>query len=642
MCGIAGGVFWGNQVRDEAALAAVRKMVERLAHRGPDGKGVWRAGRTSDGPLVVLGHTRLAIIDTSNAGAQPMCAADESACITYNGETYNFGKLRSELERAGASFQSRSDTEVILRGYDVWGVDVLPRLRGMFAFGLWDAAEERLLLARDRLGIKPLYYFAADGFFLFASEVRALVATGLVPGRINPVALWHYLGYQSVPAPLTMIDGVRALEPGQWITVDARGRVASGEYWNMLTAACQSTDPSPSDARRQTADLLREAVSAHMVSDVPVGAFLSGGIDSSAVVALIRDAGHQPRTFSVGFDDRAFDETTYAELVARRFGADHTHIALRGADLLDRLPGALAAMDQPTGDGVNTYIVSSAVAERGLKVALSGLGGDEIFGGYPSFGRLGRVSDVARLWGRSPDRLRMLVGGAVRAVAGASVQGAKAAALVESDGSVASMFPVTRQMFSSGQRRALMPARVLHGIDPDDPYEQRLARAFERAPAASVFAQISYAEARTYMHDVLLRDTDQMAMAHALEVRVPLLDHELVEHVMRLPDRIKGPNGAAAKRLLVESLDGLLPDEIVRRPKQGFTLPFDRWMRGPLRAFCEEHLGDRGLGGCNLLEPVAVRRLWESFLAGARDVSWSRLWTLVTLDVWLDRNNLQQ
>jgi asparagine synthase (glutamine-hydrolysing) len=641
MCGIAGGVFWGDRVRDEAAFAAVREMVGRLAHRGPDGRGVWRAGRPANGPLVVLGHTRLAIIDTSDAGAQPMRTADESACITYNGETYNFGQLRTELERDGASFRSRSDTEVILRGYGTWGLDVLSRVRGMFAFGLWDAAQQRLLLARDRLGIKPLYYCAADGFFLFASEVRALLATGLVPRRINPVGLWHYLGYQSVPAPLTMIDGVSALEPGHWITVDARGRVASGEYWNMLTAACESTDPSPSDARRQTADLLREAVSSHLVSDVPVGAFLSGGIDSSAVVALIREAGHQPRTFSIGFKERAFDETEYADLVARRFGADHTHIALRDADLLDRLPGAFAAMDQPTGDGVNTYIVSAAVAERGLKVALSGLGGDEIFGGYSSFGRLARVSTIARLWGRSPDRVRRLAGGAVRSVAGASVQGAKAAAVVASDGSVASMYPVTRQLFSPGQRRALMPARVLQAIDPEDPYEQPLARAFEKAPAASVFAQISYAEARAYMHDVLLRDVDQMSMAHALEVRVPLLDHALVEHVMRLPDRIKVPRGTP-KRLLVESLDGLLPDQIVRRPKQGFTLPFDTWMRGPLRAVCEQHLGDRGLGGRNLLEPVAVRRLWNSFLTGARDVSWTRLWTLVALDAWLDSNHLQQ
>ena len=637
MCGIAGGVFWSDSPSGDPS-AVVSAMVAQLSHRGPDGRGVHSAvasgGRRQS---VVLGHTRLAILDLSDAGSQPMQSRASGACITYNGETYNFRNLRSELERGGIRFDTQTDTEVVLSGYEAWGRDVLRRLRGMFAFALWDPAENRLLLARDRLGIKPLYYYRGEHCLLFASEVRALLASGLVPRRLDGTALWQYLGYQSLPAPRTIIDGVRALEPGHWMSVGVNGTVAQGEYWNMLAAARRPADVSPRDARARIGALLRDSVAAHMVSDVPVGAFLSGGIDSSAVVALMREAGHQPRTFSVGFDEPAFDESSHAELVARRFGAEHTHVALRGDDLLDRLPDALAAMDQPTGDGVNTYIVSGAVAERGMKVALSGLGGDELFGGYPSFARLARVADLTRMWGKSPDVLRTAAAGAVRALGGSSVQAAKAAAVVESDGSVASMFPLTRQLFSVEQRSALVDARLLERVDRTDFYDRLLADAYDRAPEAGLFAQISFAESRTYMHDVLLRDTDQMSMAHSLEVRVPLVDHLLVDDVMALPDGAKRPNGTP-KRLLVEALEGLLPDEIVHRPKQGFTLPFDPWMRGPLRSFCERRLA--ALGERHVVKPREIQRVWRSFLDGGKDVSWSRLWTLVVLDAWLDRNAL--
>jgi asparagine synthase (glutamine-hydrolysing) len=316
-------------------------------------------------------------------------------------------------------------------------------------------------------------------------------------------------------------------------------------------------------------------------------------------------------------------------------------VPLTGSDLLAQLPGALAAMDQPTGDAVNTYVVSGAVRSRGIKVALSGLGGDEIFGGYPSFARLSRVADLTRIWGRTPSGLRAFAASAVRTLGRSSVQATKAAAVLESDGSISSMFPLTRQLLSNEQRLALVEPQILERVvDQADPYDRLLADAYASAPSADVFAQISFAEARTYMHDVLLRDTDQMSMAHALEVRVPLLDHLLIDLVTSLPESVKQPGGDTPKPLLVESLNGLLPDSIVHRPKQGFALPFDPWMRGPLRAFCENRLGEHGLAGRGLMKAETIQRLWGSFLDGGKDVSWSRLWALVVLDSWLDTNNV--
>jgi asparagine synthase (glutamine-hydrolysing) len=645
MCGIAGGLFWGGRVTVTRAQSAVQAMVAAIAHRGPDGQGLHvssAAPESSTAPFAILGHARLAIIDISDAGAQPMGGPGQRPWITFNGEIYNFAALRAELETIGARFESQSDTETILRGYEAWGLDVVTRLRGMFALAIWDEARQRLLVARDRLGIKPIYWFAGDGFVLFASEVRALLASGLVPRRLDTTALWQYLGYQSIPAPRTLIEHVGAMNPASWLTVSASGDIAEGTYWRMLDATKSPIDVSREEALRLVGEKLRDAVSAHLVSDVPVGAFLSGGIDSSAVVALMCESGIQPRTFSVGFDEQAFDETAHASLVARTFGADHTHVPLSSGELLAQLPQALDSMDQPTGDAVNTYVVSGAVRARGLKVALSGLGGDEVFGGYPSFARLMRIADVSRVWGSMPGGLRRLAGTAVRAMGGRSIAAGKMAALVESDGEIASMFPLMRQVLSVGQRTALVSASVLDNIsDRQDPYDRLLEESFADVPEASVFAQISFGEARTYMHDVLLRDTDQMSMAHALEVRVPLLDHELVDLVTALPDAYK-QSGRTPKCLLVDSLDGLLPDDIVHRPKQGFTLPFDPWMRGPLREFCEQRLGEGGLADRGIMQPDAVAGLWRSFMEGRNDVSWSRLWVLVVLDAWLDRNGVRQ
>jgi asparagine synthase (glutamine-hydrolysing) len=561
--------------------------------------------------------------------------------ITFNGEIYNYREVRKQLDEDAGSWRSESDTEVILRAYERWGKDCLQRLRGMFAFALWDNERQELFIARDRLGIKPLYYYQAPGLFLFGSEVRSVLASDLVPRKLDAVALWEYLGYQSVPAPRTLVAGVKALRPGCWLSVDKTAQVSEGCYWDLLAnASREAQTASASESRQRVRELLEEAVALHLVSDVPVGAFLSGGIDSSAIVALVREAGQQPRTFSVVFDETKFDENVYARQIASRFQTDHREVHLTESSLLEQLPQALTEMDQPTGDGMNTYVVARAVRASGIKVALSGLGGDEFFAGYPSFKRLRRTIKYLRHWTIAPQGLRRLAAGAIKTLGGSSVQAAKAASIIGGDGTLASVFPVTRQVLSIEQRRSLMhDSWEQAGFELADPYVELLQEKYRETASAEMLSLISYAEGRTYMHDVLLRDTDQMSMAHALEVRVPLLDHKLVEYLMGLPDERKVSNGTP-KRLLVESLNGLLPEEIVQRPKRGFTLPFEPWMRGGLREFCEERLSMERTSGRGLFRPERVNELWQSFLAGRSDVSWSRLWILVVLEDWLERNRI--
>lgn len=623
MCGIAGILTFKDRPdasRGEHVASLnepLERMVGQLKHRGPDDSGItiFQEGATE----VALGHNRLAILDLSPAGHQPMRDPQNGNWIVSNGEIYNFKELRTRLDPDPKAWRSSSDTEVILGAYRRWGKDCLEHLRGMFAFALWDHERKELFIAKDRLGIKPLYYFSAPGLFLFASEVRALLASDLVPRKVDPTALWEYLGYQSVPAPRTLVEGVRLLKPGCWMTIDAEGAISERCYWDLLAnASTEARTATPAESRRRVRRILEEAVALHLVSDLPVGAFLSGGIDSSAIVALVREAGQTPRTFSVVFDESAYDENRYSTQIARRFQTDHTEVRLTGGELLDQLPSALACMDQPTGDGVNTYVVSRAVRSRGIKVALSGLGGDEFFAGYPSFKRLKRAMTYLKHFGSAPKSVRNFAASSVRTLGGSSVRAAKTAAMIGSDGTLASVFPITRQVLSTDQRYSLLNERwraLVAGMA--DPYVELLNGKYGAGSTAETLSLISYAEGRTYMHDVLLRDTDQMSMAHALEVRVPFLDHMLVEYLMGLPDALKISNGTP-KRLLVESLGGLLPDALVQRPKRGFTLPFDPWMRDGLRRFCEERLSPERIGSRGVFNLVACENCGGPFLTEAR------------------------
>jgi asparagine synthase (glutamine-hydrolysing) len=632
VCGIAGILAFEHS--DQIDLGArLERMVRAIDHRGPDGVGSWSAP-TSSGGRILLGHSRLAILDLTPAAAQPM--ERNRSVVTFNGEIYNFKDLRAELAGRGHQFRTSSDTEALLASMAEWGDDGLHRLSGMFAFGLWDGLTERLRLVRDRFGIKPLYYAIDNRALVFASEVRALLASGLVPGELDDEAVWHYLGYQTTPTPKTLIRGVRMLAPGETLDVTSDGTSRGRRYWGLLDAAAQEPMPaSRHTAIRTIRERLHSAVREHLVSDVPVAAFLSGGVDSGALVSVLASVDVRPRTFTVSLADAALDESAGAAATARHFEADHTAIRLDGRDLAEELPEILGAVDHPSGDGINTYVVSREVSRHGLKVALSGLGGDEIFGGYDSFRRLRAASSPVAQIARVPAGVRRAAASMVRAAGRGAVGAEKAAAVLTGDGSLAEMWPVTRQLFSDAARRQMLAPHLRR---TGDAYAAILQRAYDAAPSATFHARVSFAEARAYMHDVLLRDTDQMSMAHGLEVRVPLLDHRLASFVAALPD--EWMTSGRPKSLLIESLERPLPEAIVGAPKRGFVLPFETWMRGSLRRFCELQLGEQGIDGRDLLVPGEGRRLWTRFLAGSPGVTWARVWALVALNAWLERRAL--
>ncbi len=626
MCGIA-GIIGGKSA---GFRSGIYKMTRALRHRGPNDHGEF----IDD--WIAIGHRRLSILDLSSGGRQPIWSADGRYAIVYNGEVYNYEALRKQLCQAGYSFQTRTDTEVVLNAFIAWGAESVYRLNGMFVFAIYDAKEKQVFICRDRLGIKPLYYArCSDGAFLFASEVRSLLESGLIPRRLNRQVLPYYLAYQSVPAPNTLIEGVHMLLPGHYMVV-SRDKIVTHRYWHLLENAEQDArDHDVAVVKKEVRRRLEKAVSRRLVSDVPIGAFLSGGIDSSIIVGLMSQLQRQRvHTFSVTFDDPAFQDGHFARLVAKRFNTNHQEVHLTYDEVLSQIPEALAAQDQPSGDGINTYVVSKAVQKAGLTVALSGLGGDELFAGYSLFRRIILQQRALFFWRWMPRMFRGQFGRALHAV-NPSIATQKIKRLIASNGSLAEVYPLGRQCYSSDQVAALLP-----GSDGfEDPYTVFLQHAFNQAFAENVertlLTRISFAEARTYMHDVLLRDTDQMSMANALEVRVPFLDHELVEYVMGVTDENKVPRNMP-KQLLVESVGDLLPEEVVHRPKQGFVMPFDSWMKGPLRTMCVQHLNV--LAESSHFDGAVIDNYWNAFLHDEKMVSWSRLWLLVALGAWCEKN----
>jgi asparagine synthase (glutamine-hydrolysing) len=601
MCGIAGALV------SEAGTARglVERMNSRMEARGPDDAGAieFRAREH----VVALGSRRLAIIDPSAAGHQPMTDPERGVALVFNGMIYNFRELRDELIAAGESFASRSDTEVVLRAYVRYGADCVKRFRGMFAFAIWDGRCQELFLARDRLGIKPLYYTRAADGFVFASQVRALLASGHVPFELSAQAIRTFLSYGAVDEPLTAIDHVYALPAGCTAHVAPNGDTQIRPYWDF--PAIDERDSVERDLVAELEGVLTDSVHRHLISDAPIGVFLSGGLDSSLIAALSADAGSALKTVSVVFDEPRFSEAVYADAVARHVGSQHTEIVTTADQLATWSADAFEAMDQPTVDGVNTYVVARAAAGIGLKVALSGLGADELFDGYEYVRRIKLLERVARL----PYPAKR---------AAAPVLGR----LVSEKVSDWLADPDLHESSYGVLRRVFMPSEVCELQPQDGP--NGLVRTLA---AGDLYNGITISDLQHYTRNVLLRDTDAMSMANSLEVRVPYLDDVVVEWALRLPGAAKGDS---PKALLKEVARRHLPAEVVSRSKQGFSFPLGEWMRGHLRDEVDSRLRALPDQLEEFVRLEAVEQVWNRFLVDGR--RWVRPWSLFALARWID------
>jgi asparagine synthase (glutamine-hydrolysing) len=637
MCGIVGIV--AHKARVSADV--LERATKSLAHRGPDDSGtIILRDATPDEVEVGLGNRRLAILDLTPDGHQPMHDPETGNWIVYNGEIYNFREIRRELEQAGAKFVSHSDTEVLLKSYTLWGESCLTKFRGIFAFALWDARRHRLVVARDPIGVKPLYYAQNGSYFVFASEVRTILGTGLVSKKIDPAGLLNYLTFGSAYDPLTLIEGIHALPPGYILTWE-NGAVRLRLYWDLLddsaSVSKQISAPSLESHREIVSNLqplLEESVRLQLVSDVPVGVFLSGGIDSSALVSILSRGGVKPSTFSIVFREADFSEAEFSRAIAAKFHTDHHEITVSQEDVRAAIPDALRAMDLPTMDGINTYFVSRETRAAGIKVALSGLGGDEVFAGYSNFHTVPRMERFARTWQNFPAFARKPLASAFAALSPSSDQNRKLASLARDNGRVLHPYFLARTLFTSAQRENLLAQ--LNSSD-EDRASSAQRKLLSRALPLDPINRVSYLELRCYMLNTLLRDADFMSMSQGLEVRVPLIDHHLAKTVLNLPGTRK-MNGKTPKNLLVDSLAGSLPGEIVHRRKRGFTLPFEHWLQGELRREVEPVLTNKINDGplAGILSGSEVQSVWQDFLRGK--TSWTRPWSLYVLHHWCELN----
>jgi len=621
MCGICGKIFIDPRVQVEAEV--VHRMTQTLAHRGPEAEGFHVRG------AVGLGHRRLKIIDVAS-GQQPMYNEDGSLVVVFNGEIYNYLALRRELLAKGHRFQTNSDTEVLLHGYEEWGRHLLPKLRGMFAFALWDERAQQLFLGRDQVGIKPLHYYWDGRQFLFASEIKALLQDASVARTIDPHALDDYLTYLYIPAPKTIFANIRKLRPGHGLLVSAAG-LEEFEYWDL--------DFSPQNGKSEAelaADIqeaLRESVAAQLMSEVPLGAFLSGGIDSSAVVGLMGRLLEQPvNTASIGFAESAFDELPYARLVAEKYrtNAHEQIVRAEAAKILDTLAWHF---DEPFADSsmVPTYYVSQVARER-VTVCLSGDGGDENFAGYrryrfdalenrlrhfmpqgmraPFFGALGKIYPKAD-WLPQIFRAKTLFANL---------------ALTPERG-----YFHTMSWFHPAMKQQCYRPALQRALQDYDPYSVMEAH-FRRTEGWDPLSRIQYVDVKTYLVDDILTKVDRASMAHALEVRVPLLDHLFMEHIAHIPAHYKLRNGEG-KYIFKRALHDIVPQGILRRPKMGFSIPLAQWLRTDLRAVFEERVFARDAFVAEWLAVGTIKRWWQQHQRGTRDYA-QHLWALLMLESW--------
>jgi asparagine synthase (glutamine-hydrolysing) len=649
MCGIAGILGRPN----DEHTAALKRMTDAIAHRGPDGVGCWVSSVDRDGFGCLLGHRRLAIIDLSHAADQPMIdhAGGGTHAIIFNGEIYNFKDLRRDLEAQGETFQSTGDTAVLLRLLAIEGPDAVQKVRGMFAFALWDERTRRLVLARDPLGIKPLYICRnpdprGDWTLMFASEVRAILASRLIGRpRLDPRAVRSVLWNGFVTGPATAVEGVECVGAGELRVVDAGGLDVRRVYWSI---PFPDAGPPASDAGLKA--VVEDSVARHLIADVPIGVFLSGGIDSSAVAAVAQRANGAPvHTFTLSFDEEEYNEGGFAQAIANAIGTEHRDIRLTESQFAGALETAIDTIDQPTFDGLNSYYISRAVREAGLTVALAGTGGDELFGGYPSF----RVVPAFQSWSNQtrmiPESLKGLVarmGSRILAGSGSRIppqtRWAKLPDMVRAGGDLPALYQLSYALFLPAFQEQLLSPHTNDGAGDDmrlglttELREQLAAEVAGRSPVAAVAAL----EQRLFLGERLLRDTDAASMAVSVETRLPLVDSVLVDAVNRVadPDRFS-PIG---KKTLLRRIGlGGLDMRLFERPKRGFVLPFDRWIRKSLGRAMDETMRDASLSKAIGLNGRTVAQVWSAYQDGAPGLYWSRVWTLYVLIRWCHRHGV--
>ncbi len=613
MCGISALILYRSDL-------PVRKVIERMnnkmAHRGPDADGQFINEN------IGLGHRRLSIIDTEQSANQPMLSSNKNWVIAFNGEIYNYVELKAN-ELQGVPFQTESDTEVILELFDKYGTEAISKLKGMFAFVLHHIPSNETYVVRDRYGMKPLYYSIQQQGCLVASELRALLASDLVPRKFNRSALEEYIETQTVCAPNTLIEKVQLLEAGHYLHFK-QNEISKHCYYRLLS------DTSYELSDKKTAqDLLRssmkESVEQHMRADVPFGAFLSGGIDSSLLVGLMSEVRSEKiNTFQISFEEEAFDERKYAQLVAKKFSTNHHEINLSASEFLKDIPAAIAAIDFPSGDGPNTYAVSKAAKEAGITVAISGLGGDELFAGYPVFQYMTSIEKSFALKLSYP--LRKSVSLLLSSFSSNRSLRKKAELLGLRQVGLAHAFPLVRKVWNANE---LLTRKTKHFE-----IEKNFKFIFEKN--APLLNRVSAAEIESYMQHVLLRDSDQMSMAHSLEIRVPFIDHNVVELATHLSNDLKYPT--SPKKFLTETFADILPDEVVNRKKMGFTLPWSVWMKNELKEFTES--GFQELYNQDVVNEKVLKNAWSKFLMGSEEKSFISFWHLSVLGHWMKNNKI--
>jgi len=622
MCGIAGLVHADSGYPIDRSLIA--RMTKCLAHRGPDAQGlqVW--------PGAAIGHRRLSIIDL-NTGDQPIFNEDRTVAVILNGEIYNFQELREELQAHGHRFSTKSDTETIVHAYEQWGDQCVERLAGMFVFALWDDRRRRLLLARDRVGKKPLYYAPDGDRLLFASELKSLLQDHALKRALNLEAVDTYFSLGAVQAPATILLGIHQLPPAHYLVWEG-GRIRTAEYWDVPHVA--PIERTEAEALRALDGLLLDAVRVRLVSDVPVGAFLSGGVDSSAIVeAMARLSSTPIVTTSVGFTEQAFSELEHARAVAKALGTDHHEVVLQ-ARAVDVLPRLVWHLDEPFADSsaLPTYYVAKAARER-VTVALSGDGGDEVFAGYQRRYGLNRSEARLRRW--LPAWLRAGVLrplGRVYPKADWMPRPLRARYFLQNLGTTFERaYFADLSLFRSDEKARLLSGELKTALAGHDPFRP-FARHFERVRGLDALSQLLYVDLKTWLANDMLVKVDRMSMANGLEIRCPLLDHRIIEFAATVSSELKY-RGRTSKYLLKRHLEGRVPSSVIHRPKQGFEIPLARWLRSDLRDLANDVLFSERALGRGHLRPDRLRQIWERHQRGTRDHS-AQIWAVLMFEMW--------